>query len=229
MHQVLHFFGSVVSFVNQNSGAILALTTIIYAVITSRMLYETKKMRQSQTEPDVFITVQPQEGVRVILNLVIQNIGLGAAYDLRFKVEPDIKVRSGKNLSDINFMKHGFRYLAPKQKLECFIAGSMEEAQKKEDILHEITVYYRNKNKKSYEASFVLDFTEYFGMMHVDANPFKGIVDKLETIHKDFDNVSSSTGSKLWVVACTKQEYEEEIRKRLEACEEMEKRQKEKR
>ncbi|MGA2363777.1 MAG: hypothetical protein ABSG73_15155 [Candidatus Aminicenantales bacterium] len=217
-----------INFLNQNSGAILALTTIIYALITSRMLYETKKMRQSQTEPDVFITVQPQEGARVILNLVIQNIGLGAAYDLRFKVEPDIKLRSGKNLSDINFMKHGFRYLAPKQKLECFIASSMEEAQKKENILREITVYYRNKNEKSYEATFVLDFMEYFGMMHVDADPFKGIVDKLETIHRDFDSVSKSSDSKLWVVAYTKQEYEEEVRKQLEEFEEMENRQKEK-
>ena len=203
--------GDLIEFLNENSGAILALTTIIYALITSRMLYETKKMRLSQTEPDVFITVQPPEYLGNATYLVIQNIGLGAAYDLRFKVEPDVQVRSGRNLSDITFMKHGFRYLAPKQKLECYIAGPMEEAQQKENILHEITVY-QNKNKKSYEATFVLDFTNYFGVMRVEASPFDGIADKLDAINRSIDKVSRPNGLKLWVVAYTKQEYEEAAR-----------------
>lgn len=217
-----------IDFVNNNSGAILAITTIVYALITGRMLYETKKMRESQTEPDVFITIQPMERARPLLNLVIQNIGLGAAYDLKFKVDPDIEMRSGRKLSDVNFMKNGFLYLAPKQKLESFIASSIEQAQKKEYTLHYITVSYRNKNKKSYEATFVLDFTEYFGMLYTDNDPFKGIIDKLETIHKDIDSVSRSSGSKLWVVAWTKQEYEDDLKKQEEEIDELEARQKEK-
>jgi len=40
--------------------------TIIYALITGRMLYETKKMRQSQTEPDVFITIQPMDRINTV-------------------------------------------------------------------------------------------------------------------------------------------------------------------
>lgn len=218
----------VIDFVNNNSGAILAITTIVYALITGRMLYETKKMRESQTEPDVFITIQPMERARPLLNLVIQNIGLGAAYDLKFKVDPDIEMRSGRKLSDVNFMKNGFRYLAPKQKIESFVASSIEQAQKKEPTLHYITVSYRNKTKKSYEATFVLDFTEYFGMLYTDNDPFKGIIDKLDTIHKDIDSVSRSSGSKLWTVAWTKQEYEDYVRKQLEEIDEIEARQKEK-
>jgi len=186
------------------------------------MLYETKKMRESQTEPDVFITIQPMERARPLLNLVIQNIGLGAAYDLKFKVDPNIEMRSGRELSDVNFMKNGYRYLAPKQKLESFIASSIEQAQKKEHTLHYITVSYRNKNKKSYEVTFVLDFTEYFGMLYTDNDPFKGIIDKLETIHRDIDSVSRSSGSKLWVVAWTKQEYEDDVKEQLEEIDELE-------
>jgi len=211
-----------IDFLNSNSGAILALTTILYALITGRMLYETKKMRESQTEPDVFITVQPMDRARFILNMVIQNIGLGAAYDLRFKVEPDIKLRSGTNLSEVNFMKQGFRYLAPKQKLECIVAHTIEEANKKEKTLHKITVYYQNKNKKSYEATFVLDFTEYFGMLYSDTDPFKGIIEKLETIHRDIDKVISGggDGSKVRVIAYTKEEHDEEVRRELEKYDE---------
>jgi hypothetical protein len=209
-------------------GAILAITTIVYARITSRMLNETRKMRESQTEPHVFINVQPMERARFILNMVIQNIGPGPAYNLRLKVEPDIILRSDHKLSEINLMKQGFRYLAPNQKLECIVAHAIEEANKKEKTLNEVTVYYQDKDKKSFEETFVLDFTEYFGMLYSDTDPFKGIVEKLDTIHKDIDSVSRSSGSKLRVVAWTKQEYEEDVRKQLEEYEEMEKQQKEK-
>jgi hypothetical protein len=92
-------------------GAILAITTIVYAWITSRMLNETRKMRESQTEPHVFINVQPMERARFILNMVIQNIGPGPAYDLKFKVEPDILMGSDYKLSEINLIKQGFKYL----------------------------------------------------------------------------------------------------------------------
>src|SRR4030042_3449286 len=99
-----------IDFLNNNSGAILAITTLVYAIITGRMLYETKRMREFQTEPYVFINVQPMERARFILNMVIQNIGPGPAYDLKFKVEPDIVLRTGHNLSEINLMKQGFKY-----------------------------------------------------------------------------------------------------------------------
>lgn len=63
-------------------------------------------------------------------------------------------------------------------------------------------------------------------MLYIDDDPFKGLSDKLETIHRDFERVSKSNGSKLWVVAYTKQEYEEEVKKQLEEFEEEERRSK---
>jgi hypothetical protein len=220
IHEVLDFLGSAVSFVNKNSGAILAITTLVYAIITGRMLSETKRMRESQTEPYIFINVQPMERARFILNMVIQNIGPGPAYDLRFKVEPDILLGTGNNLSEINLMKQGFKYLAPNQKLECIVAHSITEAKKKEKTLHYVTVYYKNKNKKTREHTYILDFTEYFGMVYSEADPYKGVIEKLETIHRDIDGVTKDSGSKLRVIAYTKEEYEEGIRRELEKYEE---------
>ena len=209
-------------------AAILAITTIVYAWITRRMLNETKRMRESQTEPHVFVNVQPMERAKFILNMVIQNIGHGPAYDLKFKVEPDILLEPAYKISEINLMKNGFRYLAPDQKLECIVAYSIAEAKKKEKTLHDVTVSYRNKDRKAFEETFTLDFTEYFGMRYSDTDPNKGIIEKLDAIHKDIDSVSRSSGSKLRVITQTKQEYDEEIRKQLAEYEEMEKRQQEK-
>jgi hypothetical protein len=137
MDFITDVLNSVISFLNSNSGAILAITTIVYAIITGRMLYQTKKMRESQNEPQVFINVQPAERARFLKNIVIQNIGPGPAYDLKFKIEPDIILRTGKNLSEINMMKKGFRYLAPNQKLECLIARPVEEPKDGKEVLND--------------------------------------------------------------------------------------------
>jgi hypothetical protein len=198
-------------------GAILAIATIVYARITARMLRETEKMREAQTEPYVFINVQPMERARRILNMVIQNIGPGPAYDLKFKIEPDLKIRTGHYLSEINLIKQGFKYLAPNQRLECIVAHSIEEAEKKEKALYEVTVTYRNKGKKHYEETFVLDFTEYFGMLYSEFDPYKGIIDKLDAIRQDIDKViDGGETSKVRAVVYTKDERDEELRKYLE-------------
>lgn len=216
MDEVTHILNLVISFLNNNSGAILAITTLVYAIITGRMLYETKRMRESHTEPYVFVNIQPLEKAQSILNLVIQNIGPGPAYELKFKVEPDIALKSGHNLSEVNLMKQGFRYLAPNQKLECIIASAIEEAKKKEKTIHYLTVYYKNKKKKNYEHTYILDFTEYFGMLYSQSDPYKSIVERLDAIHGDINKVIGAATSKIRVVAYTKNENDEELKKYLE-------------
>lgn len=203
---------------------ILAITTIVYARITARMLDETRKLRELQTEPNVFITVEPIERARSLLNLVIQNIGQGEARDLRFRVDPDIVLPTNNLLSEVNFMRQGFSRLAPKQRFEFLIANAIRVTKQEAKILHKITVSYKDKNEKTYEATYLLDFTEYFGMPYIEKDPYKGIIEGLKTIHEDIERVSRSSGSKLWVVAYTKQEYEDWVRKQLEEYEENERR-----
>jgi hypothetical protein len=214
---------SAINFLKTNSGVILAIATLVYmlitgfyALITSWMLYETKKMRKFQTEPYIFINVQPVERARYFKNIVIQNIGHGPAYNLKFKIEPDIVLTPGHNLSEINMMKQGFRYFAPNQREECLIVSSIDEAKKKEKTLYEMTVTYGKEGNKHYKHTFVLDFTEYVGMQYIDTDPYKGIIDKLDTIHRDIDKViAGGVTSKIRVVAYPKDEHDGEIKKYL--------------
>ena len=54
----------VLEFLNQNSGAftvifsaLVAIATIVYAILTGRLVSETRKMRGVQTEPKVSVTI----------------------------------------------------------------------------------------------------------------------------------------------------------------------------
>jgi hypothetical protein len=86
------------------SGSVVA-ATIAYVVLTWKLVSETRKMREAQTEPKVFVTIQPREEWINFMDLVIQNIGLGPAYNIEFEVHPDFEYEKGKFLSEIGFMK----------------------------------------------------------------------------------------------------------------------------
>jgi hypothetical protein len=74
------------NFLNQNSGAFLVLfslvvtgATVFYAILTSRLVSETRKMREAQTEPNVSVNISSKEETTYLKDMLIQNIGLGAA------------------------------------------------------------------------------------------------------------------------------------------------------
>jgi hypothetical protein len=205
-------------------GAILTVTTIVYARITARMLGETKKMREAQTEPHIFITAQPADSARFIKNMVIQNIGPGPAYKLEFKVEPNIEIMKGHYISDINMIKHGLRCLAPNQKIQFMVANSIEEAKKEKKTLYKVTVTYQDKNGKYYEETFVLDFAEYFGMLYTDSDPYEGIIKKLGDIQRDIHGVIKIPDSVVKVLAYSKKDMEEEKERRIAEHKRMEER-----
>ena len=70
-----------IDFLNQNSGAItliftmvVALATVAYVVLTWSLVSETKKLREDQTEQKISAIIQPREEWLNFMDLIIQNI-----------------------------------------------------------------------------------------------------------------------------------------------------------
>lgn len=203
----------IITFLDNHSGTIIGLTTIAYALITSRMLYETKKLRVFQTEPHVFISIQSVQGASFLKNMVIQNIGAAPAYDIFFQVDPDIVIMHGKKLTDINFIQRGLKRLAPNEKIEFFVANTIKLSEEATQTEVRITVSYRGreKEKKAKEETFELGLTEKSGMFSVDTDPYKEMVTKLDAIHQDLKRVSTIIPGALRVVVYTKDELNKSI------------------
>ena len=70
---------------------VVALSTVVYAFLTWRLVSETQKLRRAQTEPrlSVFVELNEQTG-NGQMDLVIQNEGPGPAEDILigFKGDP---------------------------------------------------------------------------------------------------------------------------------------------
>jgi hypothetical protein len=100
------------------------------------------------------------------MGLVIQNNGRGAAYDVRFKINPDFECRKSEFLSSYPFMQH-IMYLAPGQRLRCFLASAVEVLQRETGKAFTISALYKSEIGQPYEEDFYLDFEHFRGMTRI--------------------------------------------------------------
>jgi len=211
-----------VEFLNENSGAfavifsaVVAIATIVYAILTWKLVSETRKMREAQTEPKISVTIQPIEEWTNLIDMVIQNIGLGPAYDIKFEINPDFEYMKGKFLSELGFMKNGIKYLAPNQKLQFFLTNMIENFEEKIKKPFEIRVTYQNSIGKTYEDVYMIDFSQLIGLIRLGKPPLYKIAKNVEEIKKDIHNLSTGF-HKIKVIRYTKEDVEEETKQLLE-------------
>ncbi len=86
-------------------SALVAISTVVYAFLTRRLVNETIKLRKAQTEPKISIRIEPSENCMFYCDMIIENIGLGPAYDINFKLDTDIIDYHKKSFRDIRILK----------------------------------------------------------------------------------------------------------------------------
>lgn len=210
-------------FINQNSGVLLivfslivTLSTVCYVFLTKSLVSETKKMRKVQTEPNIFINIKSKEEYPGIVDLIVQNIGLGTAYNLTFDVNPDFQYDKECKFSDIELIKKGLNYLAPNGKFTHFLTSVIGRFEELREIAVEVSVKYENCLGESHQQKFLLDFSELFYTRRLGTPSFKKIADNLEKIQKDIHTIMFSSYPRIKVIAYTKKDMEENYLKVLE-------------
>jgi len=207
-------------FLNRNSGAltvifgaIVAIATIVYAKLTAALVSETNRMRRAQTDPEVVVSVQPSAVWINLIELVVENIGGGSAYNLRLEVSPDVKCSRGEMLSSIGLFKHGMQQLAPQRSVKTFlfsVADKVAEIDNPEGP-------FRFTVKATYDAgageqimrTFELDLLHLVGMVQLGTPPLKTIADSVKALQNDVSHLT--TGFKrLTVNVNTRAEVEAE-------------------
>ena len=114
----------ILNILNQNAGALtvlftaaVAVSTIFYAILTWRLVSETRKMRKVQTEPKIHISTEHHERAFQIVYLKITNIGLGPAQNVSFNPTIILGGESAEKLLEeltaSNFFSVGLRHFGP--------------------------------------------------------------------------------------------------------------------
>lgn len=216
-------------FLNNNSGSIIATLTFILAIITGvyafltwRMVKETKRMREIQSEPNISIYFKSKDEYISLIDLVIKNIGQGPAFKISLRVDPDFKYRDQKNISELNLFKKGIHHLAPGQQIEFFLNSLVGMIDKKLCMNFDITVNYQNATGKEFQRTYNIDLSEIIGLRRVGDPPLKKISDQLEKMKEAMEKMYSYY-PQLKVIAYTKKDIDEETERMEKFIEEEEK------
>ncbi len=189
-------------------SGVVALSTVVYAVLTWRLVCETREMRQVQTEPRVSVRVA-LDHINRGLELVICNEGQGAAKDVRFTFEGDTTYVTGplhpKRClpADIAVIKNGLHFLEPGE-IHRFPLG-----QRRNDSTSlgswTFRTQYENLSGKPKKDTYVVDFSE-FDWMFFDEIPAVQIARHLDSIRKDMHRLTEGY-AKVHAVTQTREEF----------------------
>ncbi|MBZ0168551.1 hypothetical protein MELA_02682 [Candidatus Methylomirabilis lanthanidiphila] len=189
-------------FLNQNSGALtevfsaaVALSTVVYAALTSKLVAETRKMRQAQTEPNVEVVVRPREEWINHVHVYVRNIGLGPAYEITFNTQVERGGKGAHTLIDdftkAHFFKTGLSYLGPGQEVTSNLSQMTERFDEKIQSVLIFDVMYRSATHQAFQKRFRIDFSEFKGRTQIGRPLLYAIAQHLEKIQQDFHHLTT--------------------------------------
>lgn len=143
------------------SSLIIAVAAVVSAILTGFLVYNNIQLREEQYRPRLFISYEALGLNRAILSLIVENRGIGAAYDVRFKVDPDIECYGvgHKKISEHPFIKSGISYISPGQQMKDHLTVLNIADKEKYSIKPFITIEYKNVEDKPYKDKFTIDFS----------------------------------------------------------------------
>lgn len=168
-------------------SAIVTLCTFGSALLTVFLLTETRRMREVQTEPKVDFTYRVREEWIAHLDIVVKNIGLAPAYDVRFRAEPVTDDPDTRNLlrelTEIGFIHTGLNYLSPGQQASSFFTNLSENHNSKLGSRFKVVVSYRGDSGRRYRGEYIIDLAELVGLRRVGEPPLHSMAKSLEGLH----------------------------------------------
>lgn len=189
-------------FLNANSGAltvfftaIVTLATAVYAILTWKLVAETRLMRQVQTEPRVEITVVSFETALHLVRLRIRNIGLGPALSVKFSLTVISGGEAAKNLlkdfAETNFLNVGLAYLGPGQEHYSGLTEMTKDHDGKIGSVLAIELAYQGSTGHKYADTVTIDMSEKKGSYQLGKPHLYAIAQSLEKIQTDLHHVTT--------------------------------------
>ena len=178
-------------YLNNNSGAFtviftlaVALATMIYAILTIFLVKENRKIRTAQTEPRISITLQRFGS---LVKLIINNIGFGPAFDVKFTVTSDTEIET---FSELKILEETLNNLVPYQKIHLTLGlvGDLNEV----PISFGIKIAYKNSSGEINNDYYEFDLSDYGDLYQLEDIPLHSIAEILKDIKGELQDIRMS-------------------------------------
>jgi hypothetical protein len=172
-------------------SAAAALATIIYSVFTFILVNETIKLRKIETDPDIIIYLEPFQANFV--NMIIKNIGRGAATNITFAFDHDhplanLSSPQGTPLNGINLF-NGLPYLAPRHEIKFFFLSVKEFPDPNAIQSINISMNFHNNKGEQLTSTYTLSISDFIGLRWLGSNPLEDTSKALRDIRTDLHAV----------------------------------------
>ena len=186
-----------IDWLNSNSGAvnavlatILVVITGVYAYLTRLQVLESKELREMTIRPALVVTAEIDETHINLINFRVENIGGGAARNIRLRTSREFMRGNNRSLNELGLFKRGIPLLSPGRNIETFLASAFELFQQ-EPL--EVTAEYEDATGRKIEETFLVDFAAFENLSRVGEAPLHTISKSIEKLQKSIGNLSSGT------------------------------------
>lgn len=125
---------------------LVAFMTLLMVFATFSVARENRNLWELQSEPIVSVDAQQRAPHYELIYLIIQNTGLGPAFDIKFKLNcSDFTILSKQSFSELGIMKNGLSYIPHDYELRIPLTG-FDESDFNEVIKNDININISYKN-----------------------------------------------------------------------------------
>lgn len=194
---------------------VVALSTVVYAVLTWKLVTETRTMRESQTDPRVSVRVESDHTGTLGYELVIQNEGQGVAKNVSFEFEGDPSyfrnswlLNPPPAVGDLPIIKNGLDYLESKQTYR-FPLGTVSEGEFDRAVVSPWTfrTQYQSIHGKRRSDTYVVDFSQFLGTVF-EKNYLREMTGHMKAVRKDLHRMTEGH-ARVQVVTQTREAFEQ--------------------
>lgn len=179
------------------SGAqiLSSFAVLLLAVFAFVQVMEQRAARIAQDSPQILVDVNYSQ--RTMINIVVRNIGRGAAKDIRFDFSAPVESSGGQRISDLAYFKEGIAFLAPNTEIATVWDSYADavEVLKNKGLRNGITVSvkYKDLRGKAYSTRWTINPLILEGSGYADYREFEDLVRALEKISRDIEGLREAT------------------------------------
>jgi len=161
----------------------LVFLTLAYVLLTRAMVQEMKTARETQQRPYIILDFEFYK--TNICNMVIKNVGNGAAFDVQTIFKPDVIYRQPDiKLSDLTVFKQ-LKFFPAGKEIRFFFRSMTDKSDGNIQKQFEAKLTYKDSGGKVYDDILSLDLTWHSKLMFAEV---KDITDLVKTVEKIADS-----------------------------------------
>ena len=165
---------------------VLAILTLAYVLLTRNMVKEMKSARETQLRPYIIIDFDFYK--TNLCDMVIKNVGNGAAFDVQINFEPDVIYREPDiKLSDLPVFQQ-LKFFPAGKEIRFFFRNMRDKSKVSSQNQFNAKLKYKDSAGKDYNETLSLDLTWHKKLMFVRVKDFddlaKGVEEFAESNNK---------------------------------------------